>query len=310
LASAATLWRAFSRERETETSNIGLYYIDLTVNGLIFGGIYALTAVGLTLVYGLLRILHIAHAAVYTFGAFITVVVANATGSIAFGIFVAMAASALLGAAIYRLLYEPLLRHPPYVAMIASMGLFVFMQDGFRVVFGEQGLTFRDNPYPLQIHELFGVTINSVQIAMLVVSTLCLGALGLFITHTRVGTAWRATVSNPTMAASFGVDAIRVRYLNFGIGSALAGLAGALIGLLNNFVEPSMGFVVSYKALAIIVLGGLGSILGTLIASYALGLIESFGTLALQSYLDRDAIAFLFLIVVLVIRPRGLMAAT
>ena len=114
---------AFSRQRAKESWNIGLYYIDLTVNGLIFGGIYALTAVGLTLVYGLLRVLHIAHAAVYTFGAFITVVVANATGSIAFGIVVAMAASALLGAAIYRLLYEPLLRHPPYVAMIASMGL-------------------------------------------------------------------------------------------------------------------------------------------------------------------------------------------
>jgi branched-chain amino acid transport system permease protein len=108
-----------------------LYYIDLTVNGLIFGGIYALTAVGLTLVYGLLRILHIAHAAVYAFGAFITVIVANATGSIPLGIFVAMVASALLGAAIYRLRYEPLLRHPPYVAMIASMGLFVFMEDGY-----------------------------------------------------------------------------------------------------------------------------------------------------------------------------------
>jgi branched-chain amino acid transport system permease protein len=289
---------------------ISLYYVDLTLNGLIFGGIYALTAVGLTLVYGLLRILHIAHAAVYALGAFVTVVVANATGSVALGVLMAMTASGVLGVAICRLLYQPLLRRPPYVAMIASMGLFVFMEDGFRIVFGEQGLTFRDNPYPLQIHELFGVTINSVQIAILLVSTISLSALGLFITQTRIGTGWRATVSNPTVAASFGVDATKVRHLNFLIGSALAGLAGALIGLLNNFVEPSMGFVVSYKALAIIVLGGLGSLVGTLIASFALGLIESFGTLALQSYLDRDAIAFLFLIVVLMFRPQGLMGAT
>lgn len=286
-----------------------MYYLDLTLNGLIFGSMYALMAVGLTLVYGLLRILHIAHAAVYAFGAFITVITANATGSIALGIVLAMIASALLGAAIYRLLYQPLLVHPPYVAMIASMGLLVFMEDAFRIVFGEQGLTFRRNPYPTQIFDLFGLTINTVQIAMLLVSTICLVALGLFTTRTRIGIAWRATVSNPVVATSFGVDAIRVRYLNFFIGSALAGLAGALIALLNNFVEPSMGFVVSYKALAIIVLGGLGSIRGTLIASFALGLIESFGTIAIGGYLDRDALAFLFLIVVLMVRPQGFAGA-
>jgi branched-chain amino acid transport system permease protein len=286
-----------------------VYYVDLTLNGLIFGSMYALMAVGLTLVYGLLRILHIAHAAVYAFGAFVTVIVANATGSIALGIVVAMIASALLGGAIYRLLYQPLLGQPPYVAMIASIGLLVFLEDAFRILFGEQGLTFRSDPYPTQIFDLFGLTINTVQIAMLVVSTVSLAALELFITRTRIGTAWRATVSNPTIATSFGVDPISVRYLNFFIGSALAGLAGALIALLNNFVEPSMGFVVSYKALAIIVLGGLGSIRGTLIASLALGLIESFGTIALRFYLDRDALAFLFLIIVLMVRPQGLAGA-
>jgi branched-chain amino acid transport system permease protein len=286
-----------------------VYYLDLTLNGLIFGSMYALMAVGLTLVYGLLRILHIAHAAVYAFGAFITVIVANATGSIALGIVLAMIASALLGGAIYRLLYQPLLVHPPYVAMIASMGLLVFMEDAFRIVFGEQGLTFKRNPYPTQIFDVFGLTINTVQIAIVVVSTLCLVALGLFTTRTRMGVAWRATVSNPTIATSFGVDAIQVRYMNFFIGSALAGLAGALIALLNNFVEPSMGFVVSYKALAIIVLGGLGSIRGTLMASFALGLIESFGTIAVGAWLDRDALAFLFLIVVLMIRPQGFAGA-
>lgn len=286
-----------------------MYYVDLALNGLIFGSMYALMAVGLTLVYGLLRILHIAHAAVYAFGAYVAVIVANASGSIPLGFVVAMAASALLGAAIYRLLYEPLLSYPPYVAMIASMGLLIFMQDGFRLAFGEQGMTFAHNPYPLQIHEFFGLTINTVQIAMLVATVLALGGLGLFATRTRTGIAWRATVTNPGMAIAFGVDVVKVRYLNFLIASALAALAGALIGLLNNFVEPSMGFVVSYKALAIIVLGGLGSVPGTLIASLALGLIESYATIFIGNFLDRDAIAFLFLIAVLIVRPRGFVGA-
>jgi branched-chain amino acid transport system permease protein len=285
------------------------YYIDLAFNGLVFGCMYALMAVGLTLVYGLLRILHIAHAAVYAFGAYITVIVANTTGSIAIGMLAAIAAATLLGMAIYRLLYEPLLDYPPYVAMIASIGLLVVMEDGFRIAFGEQGLTFARNPYPTQLHDIAGLTANTVQIAIIALSTMCLVLLALFATRTRIGIGWRATVSDPRIATSFGVDAIKVRYLNFAIGSALAALGGALIALLNNFVEPTMGFVVSYKALAIIVLGGLGSLQGTLVASLALGLTESYGTIFVGRFLDRDAIAFLFLIAVLLVRPQGLAGA-
>jgi branched-chain amino acid transport system permease protein len=283
-----------------------LYYVDLALNGLVFGCMYALMAVGLTLVYGLLRILHIAHAAVYAFGAYVAVIVANATGAIGFGVIAAMGAAAVLGIGIYRFLYAPLLAYPPYVPMIASIGLLVFMEDGFRIAFGEQGLTFARNPYPTQLHEFLGLTVNTVQIAIVVAATVCLLLLASFTTRTRIGIGWRATVSDPRMAESFGVDAIKVRYLNFAIGSALAGLAGALIGVLNNFVEPTMGFVVSYKALAIIVVGGLGSLRGTLIASLALGLVESYGTIFVGRFLDRDAIAFLFLIAVLIARPRGL----
>jgi branched-chain amino acid transport system permease protein len=283
-----------------------VYYVDLALNGLVFGCMYALMAVGLTLVYGLLRILHIAHAAVYAFGAYVAVIVANATGAIGFGVIAAMAAAAVLGIGIYRFLYAPLLAYPPYVPMIASIGLLVFMEDGFRIAFGEQGLTFARNPYPTQLHEFLGLTVNTVQIAIVVAATVCLLLLASFTTRTRIGIGWRATVSDPRMAESFGVDAIKVRYLNFAIGSALAGLAGALIGVLNNFVEPTMGFVVSYKALAIIVVGGLGSLRGTLIASLALGLVESYGTIFVGRFLDRDAIAFLFLIAVLIARPRGL----
>jgi len=283
-----------------------LYYVDLAFNGLVFGCMYALMAVGLTLVYGLLRILHIAHAAVYAFGAYVAVIVANATGGIVFGVIAAMAAAAVLGIVIYRFLYEPLLSYPPYIPMIASIGLLVFMEDGFRIAFGEQGLTFARNPYPTQLHEFLGLTVNTVQIAIVIAATVCLLLLASFTTRTRIGIGWRATVSDPRIAESFGVDAIKVRHLNFAIGSALAGLAGALIGLLNNFVEPTMGFVVSYKALAIIVVGGLGSLRGTLIASLALGLVESYGTIFVGRFLDRDAIAFLFLIAVLIARPRGL----
>jgi branched-chain amino acid transport system permease protein len=283
-----------------------LYYVDLAVSGLVYGCMYAMMAVGLTLVYGLLRILHIAHAAVYALGAYVAVIVANASGSVGLGFAAAVAVAALAGMAIYRLLYQPLLDYPPYVAMIASIGLLVFMEDGFRIVFGEQGLTFARNPYPTQLHEFAGLTLNTVQIAIVACAAVSLVLLGLFTTYTRIGIAWRATVSDPRIATSFGVDAVKVRYLNFAIGSALAALGGALVGLLDNFVEPTIGFVVSYKALAIIVLGGLGSLRGTLIASLALGVVESYGTIFAGHFLDRDAIAFLFLIAVLIVRPRGL----
>jgi len=282
------------------------YYVDLAFSGLVFGCMYAMMAVGLTLVYGLLRILHIAHAAVYTFGAYTAVIVANASGNIALGVLAAIVVAPLPGMAIYRLLYQPLLGYPPYVAMIVSIGLLVFMEDGFRIVFGEQGLTFAHNPYPARLYDLAGLTLNSVQLAIIICAIVFLTLLALFTTRTRAGIAWRATVSDAAIATSFGIDPVKVGYLVFALGSALAALGGALVGLLNNFVEPTMGFVVSYKALAIIVLGGLGSLRGTLVASLVLGVVESYGTIFVGHYLDRDAIAFVFLIAVLIVRPRGL----
>src|SRR5690606_33818903 len=134
-----------------------------------------------------------------------------------------------------------------------------------------------------------------------------LGLLAWLSAATRTGIAWRATVTDPQIAESFGIDIRRVRYLNFFIGSALAAAAGVLVAMLNNLVEPTMGAVASYKALAIIVLGGLGSIRGTLIASLALGVTEAFGTIYIGHLLDRDAIAFAFLILILMVRPHGLL---
>ena len=154
-----------------------------------------------------------------------------------------------------------------------------------------------------------GVTVSAVQIAIVVTAAIVFLGLHLFTTRTRIGVGWRATVSKPHIAASFGIDPIKVRYLNFAIGSALAAVAGGLVALLNNLVDPAIGFVVSYKALAIIVLGGLGSVRGTLLASLVLGLVEAYGTIFIGAWLDRDAIAFLALIILLMIRPQGFIGA-
>lgn len=282
-----------------------MYYVDLAVSGITFGCMYAMMAVGLALVYGLLRILHVAHAAVFALGAYITALAANASGSILIGFLVSVLLTPLFGMAVYRLLYEPLLSYRPDVPMIASIGLLVLMQDAFRIVFGEQGITFRQNTLAFQTFDIAGVRFNAVQLAIVAATILAFGGLHIFTTRTRIGIGWRATVSRPQIAASFGIDPIRVRYMNFAIGSALAALAGGLVALLNNLVDPAIGTVVSYKALAIIVLGGLGSVRGTLIASLVLGLIEAYGTIAIGAYLDRDAIAFLALIILLMVRPQG-----
>ena len=307
-----------------------MYYIDLAVTGISFGCMYAMMSVGLTLVYGLLRILHVAHAAVFALGAYVTVLIANATGSIALGFVASIIVTPLFGMAIYRLLYEPLLKYRPDVPMIASVGLLVLMQDASRIIFGEQGVTFRRNAFAFTTFNFAGVTVSAVagrmrdrsqhteartahfsavQIAIVITATVVFLGLHLFTTRTRIGIGWRATVSRPQIAASFGIDPIKVRYLNFAIGSALAAVAGGLVALMNNLVDPGIGSVVSYKALAIIVLGGLGSVRGTLIASLVLGLVEAYGTIFIGGWLDRDAIAFLALIVLLMLRPQGFTGA-
>jgi len=280
--------------------------LELFVQGLVQGSIYALIAVGLTLVYGLLRILHVAHAGLFTFGGYLGVLVTNATGSLMLALLAAMLVVGVSGMAIYRLCYQPILDRPPYVALIASIGLYIAMEELFRLGFGPYGISYRAPPLQAPV-QLLGIRLSQAELLTVLGAVVLLGGLAVLAMRTRLGLAWRATVTDPQMAESFGVDIVRVRYVNFFIGSALAAAAGVMVALLNNLVEPTMGSVPSYKALAIIVLGGLGSVPGTLAASLGLGVIESFGTIYVGHLLDRDAIAFAFLIVVLMLRPQGLL---
>ena len=282
-----------------------MLYLELLIQGLIYGSMYAITAVGLTLVYGLLRILHIAHAGLFTLGGYLGLLLTNATGSLILAIPLASAAVGVVGMLMYRFCYQPILDRPPYVPLIASIGIFIAMEEIFRLIFGPYGLTYINPPLQTQIH-LFGIPLRTAEVAMVVVSVVLLGVLSYLSQNTRTGVAWRATVDDPEIATSYGIDTIKVRYLNFFIGSALAAVGGIFVSILSNLVEPTMGGVAAYKGLAIIVLGGLGNVAGTLVASLVLGIIEAFGTIYIGDLLDRDAIAFAFMILVLMLRPHGM----
>ncbi|MFC7514752.1 branched-chain amino acid ABC transporter permease [Herbaspirillum sp. GCM10030257] len=285
-----------------------MLFFELIAQGLVQGSIYALVALGLTLVYGLLRILHVAHAALFTLGGYLGVMITNATGSLALAFLIAMLASGLTGVAMYRLCYEPMLKQPPFVALIASIGLYIAFEEVFRIVFGASGLSYVAPPLQQQIALFGGLQFKMAELLVMAGTAGIIAVLFYLQTRTRIGVACQATVSDPQMAQSFGIKLQQVRDINFFVGSALAGFAGVWVALLNNLVEPTMGSVPSYKGLAIIVLGGMGSVRGTLMAALVLGVVESFGTIYLGKLLDRNAIAFAFLIVVLMMRPQGLFA--
>lgn len=276
------------------------------INGVTVGSTYALIALGLAMVYGVLRILHIAHAGVFTLGAYVGLVLYARTASLPAAMLGAMLACAAVGVAIQRWLYRPLLAQPRIVPLIASIGLFIFMEDMFRLLGGPYVLPFQlgAEVRPLQIA---GAAITGAQILTLVVTAVLLAAVWLLVSKTWLGLGWRAAAQDLPMAEAVGVNAHRVIALNFAFGSALAGAAGVLIGLLYNAVSPTMGSVPAYKALAVIVLGGLGNVWGTVVAGLLLGLVETFLVGVVGGLLPRDSIAFVALILVLLFRPQGLL---
>jgi len=281
-------------------------YLELLIQGIVQGSLYGLMTLGLTLVYGLLRVLHVAHAGLFTLGGYIGVLVTNQTGSFGLAILLAMIIVGICGMGIYKFAYEPILKRPPFVTLIASIALFIAMEEIFRIIFGPYGISYINPPLAGNLN-FFGMNLKIGEVVVILFSLVMLLFLSWLSNHTRTGVAWRATVSDPDMAQAFGINKNKVRYLNFFVGSALTATAGVFVALLNNLVEPTMGAVPSYKGLAIIVLGGLGNIRGTLIASLLLGVVESYGTIYLGKILDRDAIAFGLLIIILMVRPKGIM---
>ena len=275
-------------------------------NGIAVGSVYALISLGLTMVYGILRILHVAHAGIYTLGAYVGLLAFRLIGDFWLSLLVGMAGSALAGYLVERLLYMPLLHLPRIAPLIVSIGLFTAMEEGFRIVAGPHTLTYNAS-IGLGTISWGAFRLTETQVLILLVTFGILIFLWAFLTRTRMGLAMRACSMDAETTSSFGANVSAIIALNFLLGSAMAGTAGVLIGVYDNQVWPTMGSIPAYKALAIVVLGGLGNIPGTVLASFIVGLAETFFIGILAIPFPRDAVAFIAMILVLMFKPYGLL---
>lgn len=275
-------------------------------NGIATGAVYALTTLGLTMVYGVLRVLHVAHAGIYALGAYSGVVAFRLLGNFWLSLAVAMVVCAVIGVLVERFLYAPLLHLPRIVPLIGSIGLFIAMEEAFRIVAGPYALAY-DAEIRFPALSVGPLHLSSPQSLIFTVTLGLLSLLWLLLSRSSVGLSMRATAMDAETTSTFGVNTRLVVTLNFIIGSALAGAAGVLIGVYDNQVWPTMGSIPAYKCLAIVVLGGLGNIPGSVLASFLIGLAETLliGVVAIP--FPRDALAFVAMILVLMFRPHGLL---
>ncbi len=283
-------------------------FLEQFLNGLATGSIYALITLGLALVYGILRILHVAHAAVYTIGAYLGVFWFNLTGSLLVAVVGSMTACALIGVAIERFVYFPLLKYPPFVPLIGSIAVYLSVEELCRLFAGPQILTFpAELPFP-EFH-VAGVAVTPTLAAVYGITAVVLALLWYVTTKTELGLAMRAASQDLAVADTMGINSHLIVSITFALGSAVAAVAGILVGIYYNQVYPTMGAIPAYKTLALIVVGGLGSVPGAVIAAMLLGMAETLLIGFANIPLPRDALAFIAMIVVLMWRPQGLLGS-
>lgn len=286
-------------------------FLQQTINGLAWGSIYALIALGYTMVYGVLRLINFAHGDVYMIGAMTGYYVAqwlgNGTGLVHFVIVLvaSMVVCALLGALIERLAYKPLRKAPRITALITAIGVSLFLEYAGQMVFGADPKFF---PTLIQDRILLnwgGMIINQIQVIIFVVTLAVMIAMRLIVKNTRVGKAMRAVSFSHTASQLVGINLDGIISFTFMLGSALAGIGAVLISLANPKIDPLMGIMPGLKAFVAAVLGGIGNIPGAFVGGLLMGLSETY-VVGYLSSTYRDALAFILLILILLIKPTGL----
>jgi branched-chain amino acid transport system permease protein len=294
-----------------------MIYLQQLINGLALGSIYALIAIGYTMVYGVLRFINFAHSDVLMLGAFTAFYLAPAVEKVfgaqsifgALAVFVVTAAiCAVIGILIELLAYRPLRNRPKLTVLITAIGVSLFLEFTCQhnLVFGS-----KTRPFPKLIpsQELhFGsLVMSSNDVVVLVVTLILLAILRYVVQRTRIGTAMRAVSFNPQAAALMGINISTIISFTFGLGSALAAIAGIFYAMRSPGIEPLMGIQPGVRAFVAAVLGGIGNLPGAALGGVVLGVLEAIagGIPAISNY--RDGIAFAILILILLFRPAGLL---
>ncbi len=276
------------------------------VNGLILGSVYALLALGYTMVYGIIKLINFAHGDIYMIGAFMGYYLINILKFNFFlSLILAMIGTAILGVIIEFLAYRPLRNSTRIAALITAIGVSFLLQYGMIFFVGANTRSFPQVIKTVRFN-LGSISISNIQLLILGISIFLMVALQFIVQKTKMGKAMRAVSVDSDAAQLMGINVNRTISFTFALGSALAGAAGVLIALYYNSLEPLMGMTPGIKSFVAAVLGGIGIIPGAALGGFVIGLLETFATaLGLSDF--RDAIVYAILIVILLIRPAGIL---
>jgi branched-chain amino acid transport system permease protein len=299
-------------------SSAVLEFLQQVINGLTLGSIYALIAIGYTMVYGIIGMINFAHGEIYMIGAYVGVLMLTALTllglhAIPLVLLLTLAVSILVTSAygwtVERLAYRPLRGGSRLVPLISAIGMSIFLQNYVMIGQGARDISMR----PLIVGgwrfgppDGFQVYLSYMQVIIAGVTVIFMSLLTLYIARSRLGRACRACAEDREMARLLGIDTDRVISLTFVLGAALAAVAGVLVGLYYGLVNPFIGFIAGLKAFTAAVLGGIGSIPGAMLGGIVLGLAESFASAYLSTQY-KDVVAFSLLVLVLLFRPTGLL---
>lgn len=277
------------------------------MNGIIIGSIYAMVALGYSMVYGVLQIVNWAHADVLMFATFIGMILATQLGCpVILMIVVAALFAAILGMLVERVAYRPIKKNRRMAVLVSALGMSTFLQNSAQLLFGSSTKPF--SAIKKLMINIGGVNFSNMQFIILGVTTMMLIILYILVYKTKMGIAMRACSVSLENSKLMGVNTNFIISFTFGIGAFMAGIAGILIGTYYSAVYPTMGYLLGMKAFAAAILGGIGSIPGSVIGGFIIGIIESLGAGYLSSEY-RDAYAFVVMIIILIVRPSGIMGA-